>query len=151
MTKGSCRKKTLMNYYENFFEREPCVVCGSSQTIFHHIDYESPEKVVYLCQKHHVWLHRGKLDKEKIEKKHVVVPLKKPKSNIRHPIKDILVECEKSCADLAREAGISYPLLNRHLNNIFNLSAEDKAKVDRVLHEWTNRASEIDGSGKEVS
>jgi hypothetical protein len=63
-------------------------------------------------------------------------------------IKDIFKQCGKSCADLARESGVDYQILNRYANGIYNLSKEDKAKVDKVIDAWTNRIAEQGASGE---
>jgi hypothetical protein len=36
-----------------------CVVCGSKKVVGHHENYAKPLKVTWLCQKHHVHLHKG--------------------------------------------------------------------------------------------
>ena len=38
-------------------EREPCVICGESNTEAHHEDYSKPLDVVWLCRKHHLAIH----------------------------------------------------------------------------------------------
>jgi len=38
-----------------------CIVCGT-KAVAHHEDYEQPLKVVWLCQKHHMMRHRGRLE-----------------------------------------------------------------------------------------
>ena len=38
---------------------KPCEVCGTMERIHgHHADYSKPDEVVWLCQKHHMELHR---------------------------------------------------------------------------------------------
>lgn len=36
----------------------PCAVCGKAKTQGHHPDYSEPLSVIWLCQKHHIQLHR---------------------------------------------------------------------------------------------
>ncbi len=37
----------------------PCWTCGKDKTVAHHADYAAPLDVVWLCQSHHMQLHRG--------------------------------------------------------------------------------------------
>jgi hypothetical protein len=41
--------------------RQPCVICGEPKTHGHHTDYSKPLDVVWLCQPHHVEVHKGTL------------------------------------------------------------------------------------------
>ena len=43
------RKKTII--------REPCVVCGASNSQAHHDDYSKPLEVMWLCPAHHAARH----------------------------------------------------------------------------------------------
>jgi hypothetical protein len=38
--------------------KKPCKICGNSDSVKHHPDYNKPLKVIYLCQKHHKAEHR---------------------------------------------------------------------------------------------
>ncbi len=38
--------------------KEPCFVCGSTYVVGHHVDYQKPLDVVWLCQKHHKEIHK---------------------------------------------------------------------------------------------
>jgi hypothetical protein len=38
--------------------KKPCVFCGKKRVHGHHCDYSKPLDVVWLCSKHHVWVHR---------------------------------------------------------------------------------------------
>lgn len=35
----------------------PCFVCGSEKVVAHHVAYDLPFDVVWLCQKHHKHIH----------------------------------------------------------------------------------------------
>ena len=39
--------------------KKPCVMCGEVKVEGHHDDYSKPLDVIWLCLKHHIWLHRG--------------------------------------------------------------------------------------------
>lgn len=43
-------------------ERRPCAVCGSSSVEGHHHDYTRPLEVTWLCKRHHLDAHGGRLD-----------------------------------------------------------------------------------------
>lgn len=38
--------------------KKPCVVCGAEKTQAHHIDYNKPFDVLWLCPLHHAKLHK---------------------------------------------------------------------------------------------
>lgn len=42
-------------------ERKPCEVCGDERVHGHHDDYTRPLEVRWLCRKHHIDLHHGRL------------------------------------------------------------------------------------------
>ena len=48
--------------------REPCVICGNVKSHGHHIDYNKPLDVVWLCAKHHKAIHNNLLSKVELEK-----------------------------------------------------------------------------------
>lgn len=39
-------------------KKEVCGVCGSEQSESHHFDYANPLNVIWLCNEHHLELHR---------------------------------------------------------------------------------------------
>lgn len=46
---------------------QPCEICGAAKAEAHHDDYDRPGKVRWLCRKHHVRLHKGKLSDKSLE------------------------------------------------------------------------------------
>ena len=38
-------------------QRGPCEVCGVSPAECHHIDYSDPDRIMWLCKKHHAQTH----------------------------------------------------------------------------------------------
>lgn len=41
-------------------QREPCVICGTTENICaHHKDYEKPFDITWFCKTHHVRYHMG--------------------------------------------------------------------------------------------
>ena len=39
-------------------KREPCEICGETERVqAHHEDYSQPLDVIWLCRKHHAWIH----------------------------------------------------------------------------------------------
>lgn len=45
--------------------KQPCEVCGDQKSQAHHEDYSKPLDVMWLCHKHHIALHRDKIDSAK--------------------------------------------------------------------------------------
>lgn len=37
--------------------KKPCVICEATTVHAHHIDYEYPTKIIWLCPKHHKMAH----------------------------------------------------------------------------------------------
>lgn len=49
--------------------KQNCFLCGSSSQInAHHIDYNFPSKIIWLCRKHHIDLHRNEKTLEELTK-----------------------------------------------------------------------------------
>ena len=42
-------------------KRQPCVICQTPNALGHHPDYRKPYLICWLCPKHHVLHHHGKL------------------------------------------------------------------------------------------
>lgn len=59
--KVKARKKLKDAVYAGKVKKFPCVICGDKKVHGHHPDYDYPFYVVWLCRKHHIALHRGKL------------------------------------------------------------------------------------------
>jgi hypothetical protein len=38
--------------------RQPCEICGDTDSVAHHDDYSSPLAITWLCVKHHIQRHR---------------------------------------------------------------------------------------------
>ncbi|MFY4731279.1 hypothetical protein [Nitrospira sp. BLG_2] len=47
--------------YEGRLVRGSCVFCDDPNTHGHHEDYSQPTRIVWLCQKHHVDVHAGRI------------------------------------------------------------------------------------------
>lgn len=62
MTKEECRKITTKMIYCGEIEKQDCEVCGSNVKVqCHHIDYEDPLNVQWLCYEHHLEAHGKKI------------------------------------------------------------------------------------------
>lgn len=46
-------------------EKFPCGVCGEKKTDGHHFDYSEPLVVVWLCRRHHAWVHKKVRNKQR--------------------------------------------------------------------------------------
>lgn len=57
-TKLSARQKAQYAIRTGKIVRGPCEVCGDPKTEAHHDDYTKPLEVRWLCQAHHVDVHR---------------------------------------------------------------------------------------------
>lgn len=52
------------SYIETFFSDEKdkkCIICGSKKIHTHHLNYDRPLDVVFLCPSHHSQVHSGLL------------------------------------------------------------------------------------------
>jgi len=59
--KDLVRDETERLVKKGIIKKKPCRVCGSDKSHAHHSDYSNPYKVDWLCQSHHMKLHRGTL------------------------------------------------------------------------------------------
>lgn len=55
------RKKTNELIKSGRLKRKPCVVCGSTDVVPHHEDYNNPRYVIWLCEDHHTRYHDGEI------------------------------------------------------------------------------------------
>lgn len=53
-----CRKKTHNLIKHKKLIKQPCIICNSKVVQAHHLDYNKPEVVVWICRKHHEELHK---------------------------------------------------------------------------------------------
>jgi ribosomal protein S27AE len=56
--RASARRAVTFAVQSGALKREPCERCGASPTQGHHDDYSKPLEVRWLCQKHHLEVHR---------------------------------------------------------------------------------------------
>lgn len=66
----SCLRRALK---KGLLKKRPCEVpdCGLEKVHAHHQDYSKPLEVIWLCPRHHKWLHYGLLILPKREKSKV--------------------------------------------------------------------------------
>lgn len=55
--KEKTRAKTRQYISNGDIIREPCLICGDTPTETHHLNYDDPKAVVFLCKYHHTILH----------------------------------------------------------------------------------------------
>jgi hypothetical protein len=56
----ACHQRITRAIHDGLMSRQPCRVCGVSDTEAHHEDYSKPYDVIWLCQVHHRRLHKSK-------------------------------------------------------------------------------------------
>src|SRR4051794_16495518 len=44
----------------------PCQICGKKDVFGHHLDYDKPLEIVWLCQRHHTAIHHDSTFKPKL-------------------------------------------------------------------------------------
>jgi len=62
--KTTTRQKSRNYVKMKLLEKKPCEVCGSEKSEIHHPDYSKPNKIQWLCKKHHFEEHK-KIRKER--------------------------------------------------------------------------------------
>ena len=60
--KAWCRQKTSRAVARGLLNKGPCEVCGSVDVEAHHVDYNNPLLVKWLCVGHHKEIHRKYCD-----------------------------------------------------------------------------------------
>ena len=66
---GEARKRATARAYLHVYVKrgkvikQPCNICQSQEVMAHHLDYDKPLEVIWLCKKHHGQIH-GKLSDE---------------------------------------------------------------------------------------
>ena len=56
--RGAAHRAVAYAVKTGALKRAPCVVCGASKSVAHHPDYDKKLDVIWLCQPHHVALHK---------------------------------------------------------------------------------------------
>lgn len=51
--KIKCRKIVFQAIKNKKIKRLPCIICGNTKSEAHHIDYNKPLQIKWLCKKHH--------------------------------------------------------------------------------------------------
>ena len=65
--KDYARNRTRQEIAKGKIDRQPCLICSDTPTEAHHINYENPSEVIFLCKYHHTVLHYYKQLREKGE------------------------------------------------------------------------------------
>ena len=58
LIKRRARYNTRQAIKDGRLVKQPCEVCGSINVQCHHEDYSNPLNVIWLCPKHHRWIHK---------------------------------------------------------------------------------------------
>ncbi len=60
INKEKLRANSIFNHYleDKKIPRKPCVLCGKKLSWGHHYNYKLPLSVIWLCRKHHEYLHQ---------------------------------------------------------------------------------------------
>lgn len=59
--KYEARSLTRKNIHSGKIKIEPCFICGAEDVEVHHIDYENPTDIIFLCKYHHAYLHHPQI------------------------------------------------------------------------------------------
>lgn len=57
--KKRCRYATNLMIKNGSIVKSPCEVCGNKKSHTHHLNYEDPEAVIFLCAQHHAEWHKN--------------------------------------------------------------------------------------------
>lgn len=55
--KNKARQKVCYAKRRGKLVEQPCEICGALKVMAHHEDYSKPLDVIWLCPKHHKWIH----------------------------------------------------------------------------------------------
>ena len=71
--RNKVRGRTYYRLLSGVTTLKPCQICHSTENIdMHHEDYDEPDKITYLCRKHHMKVH-GNMEKYGIGKYSMVI------------------------------------------------------------------------------
>ena len=56
--KAKSKEKLKYAINSGIIKRQQCEICGGTNSHGHHEDYSKPLDVVWLCSKHHSWIHQ---------------------------------------------------------------------------------------------
>ncbi len=60
--KFKARRKTRTLITNGTIKKQPCVVCGNLLSQPHHVDYDNPTNIKWLCREHHLKEHKAKAE-----------------------------------------------------------------------------------------
>jgi hypothetical protein len=55
-----CRNTTNRLIRDGIIKKQPCKVCREKNVQTHHLSYDNPFNVIFLCNKHHLEIHNKK-------------------------------------------------------------------------------------------
>jgi hypothetical protein len=59
--KQSARWKVRHEIKLGRIAKKPCYICNTEASEAHHPDYNFPLRIIWLCKKHHAWVHSNRL------------------------------------------------------------------------------------------